>query len=206
MVLPTGGIFKSKRLIHPHRHFSVFPEQRKSNFHRIVQSTQFILNFIERALRKWNSCSAQITPSDSPLQEQCDDEGRGDRGRGSWGLWSRGRGRECGARVFRLVGEGAPNSCPSIESGRSITTGVMAPEIDVRMDSSLAGVALESGFLATEDGVEAERDRLLEKLNRFEMENEQLKKSLSEEEPRMKVISTCLVDTEKRVATLKTER
>lgn len=64
---------------------------------------------------------------------------------------------------------------PSIASGRGIATGVMAPENEVSMDSPLAGMALKSGLFAAEDSVDAERDRLLEELNRYRMENEQLK-------------------------------
>lgn len=43
----------------------------------------------------------------------------------------------------------------------------MAPGIVVSMDLPLAGTALESGLLVTEDNVESVRDRLTEELNRF---------------------------------------
>lgn len=52
----------------------------------------------------------------------------------------------------------------------------MAPEIDVIIDSPLTRVVLRNGLLATQGSVEAERDRLLEALNRYKMENELLKK------------------------------
>lgn len=51
----------------------------------------------------------------------------------------------------------------------------MATGSDVSTDSSVAGVASKSVFLASEDSFEVERDRLLDDLIRYKMENEQLK-------------------------------
>lgn len=63
--------------------------------------------------------------------------------------------------------------CFSIESGRRFATAVIALGFDNSIDSLSAGMALRSGSLATGDIVEEERDRLLEKLNRFKVENKQ---------------------------------
>lgn len=58
-------------------------------------------------------------------------------------------------------------------------------------------VALRSDLLATENSAKAERDRFLEELNRLKLEIEQLKKSRMGKDAALKVLSTCLVDTEK---------
>lgn len=76
---------------------------------------------------------------------------------------------------YQLENEDVPNACPCIESGRGLDTGVMGPRIDDGMDSHLVAAALRSGFLRTNDSIEAERFCLLDELNWYKMENEQLK-------------------------------
>lgn len=142
--------------------------------------------------------------SDRLLQEKLDKESRGGRNSGLWGSRSRKRARGREARVSLLEDEDVPNSCPSIESERGVATGVMAPEIDVSMSAPLAAVALRSDFLANEDSVEEEHDSLLMELNRFKVENEQFRKLILVTKAAMKAISTCLVDMEIEVATIKT--
>lgn len=69
------------------------------------------------------------------------------------------------------------------------------------MDSPLESVPLRS-FFFPEDSVEAELDRLLEKLNLYKMENEQLKTLLLEKNASMKPMPECLLYMEKKVATV----
>lgn len=107
--------------------------------------------------------------------------------------------------VSRPKDEGRPNSCPSIASGIGFNTGFMAPETDVSLDAPSAAEALRNSRFATEISVEAEFGHLLKELNRFQLENKQLKKLVLEKDSTMKAISTCLVDIEKNVATVKTE-
>lgn len=64
----------------------------------------------------------------------------------------------------------------------------MAPGSDVSMYALLSEVALRSGLIVTEASIEAERDHLLEELNRFKMKYEQLKKLILEMDFAMKAI------------------
>lgn len=50
----------------------------------------------------------------------------------------------------------------------------MAPEIAVTLGSPLAGVTLRSDFLPSEYSVEAKSSRLLQELNHYKLENDQL--------------------------------
>lgn len=51
----------------------------------------------------------------------------------------------------------------------------MATEVGASMNFLLARVELRSDFIASEDSIETERDRLVEELNGHKMENEQLR-------------------------------
>lgn len=66
-------------------------------------------------------------------------------------------------------------------------------------------MVLRRSLLATDDSVRAERDRLLEQLNRFKLENERIMKLILELDAVMKGMSTCFVDMKKNLATVKTE-
>lgn len=63
-------------------------------------------------------------------------------------------------------------------------------------------VALRSGLSFTENSVEAERDRLLEVLIRYEVESKQLEKFMLEKGTAMKAMSSSLLDMERSVATI----
>lgn len=107
--------------------------------------------------------------------------------------------------VSLLEDEGVTNSRPSIESWKGFATSVMAPGIDVRIDSPLVGVALRSGLFATDDSVKAEQDCLLGELNNYKLENEQSETLILERIDAMKAMSTCLVDLRKRVVITETK-
>lgn len=53
-------------------------------------------------------------------------------------------------------------------------------------------------FLASENRVEAERDRLLKELNHYKMEKEQLKKLTLEKDAAMNTVSKCVVNMKKK--------
>lgn len=148
----------------------------------------------------------QIAFCDQPFWEQCDREGREGPGRGLCGFWSRGRARGRNARVSWLMDEEITDSGLSIKSKRGFATGVMVPGIDVHMTFRLAGVALQRAFFAIEDSVELERNCLLKDLNRYKIKQKRLKMLISEKNAAMKVIFTCLLDVERRVATFETEK
>lgn len=152
--------------------FFVFIKQRNPIFVCFVQSNQSVFNFRKCELCKRDSSAAQMAPFDRPLRVYSDRERRESRGRCFCKSRSPeiARGRE--DRVFRLVDDGVPKPCPTIQSERGFPTGVMPPGFDVRMGSPLAEVILRSDLLATGDRVGAERDHLWEKSNRFKMENE----------------------------------
>lgn len=137
-----------------------------------------------------------MAPSDRPLRERRNLEGRGRCGRDLCWSQSRGSAQECEARGSRLELESKSNSCPSIEFGRAFTTGVMVLAIDVSVDSSLPRMALRRGLLATEGSHETELDRLLEELNCYKLENVKSEKSILEKDTAMKAIFKCLVDTD----------
>lgn len=61
--------------------------------------------------------------------------------------------------------ECVPNSGLGIDSVRGFVTVVVVPETEFCTNAPLAGVALRSGILATEDRFEAQRDHCREKLN-----------------------------------------
>lgn len=65
---------------------------------------------------------------------------------------------------------------------------------------------MRRGPLATEDGVEAERNRILETLDSYKIENELLKKLILKKDAALKAMSTCILDREKNVATIVTEK
>lgn len=69
------------------------------------------------------------------------------------------------------------------------------------MDSPLTVVALKSDLHATGNDVVAERDRLLEDLNRYKIESEPLKKLILEKGAARKAMSTCLKDLNMIVST-----
>lgn len=52
------------------------------------------------------------------------------------------------------------------------------------------------------DSVEVEFDRLLEQLNRNKLETEQFKKFILEKNAAIKVMSNCLVDMVRKIATI----
>lgn len=72
------------------------------------------------------------------------------------------------------------------------------------MDLPLDGVALRSGFLASEACNRAGLDRFLEELDCYEIEDVQLKKMMLEKDPTIRAASTCLLEIEKKVATIET--
>lgn len=63
---------------------------------------------------------------------------------------------------------------------------------------------MTDGILVTEVSVKAERDPLLEELNRYRIKNEQSKKLILEVNAAIKAMSTRLVDLEQKVATIET--
>lgn len=65
------------------------------------------------------------------------------------------------------------------------------------MDSSLVVMALKSGHSATKGSVEVEHYLALEKLNRYKLENDELKELILEKNAAMQTMSTCLLDVEK---------
>lgn len=93
---------------------------------------------------------------------------------------------------FWVGDESVKNSSLGSEFERCIATGLITPAIDVSSNSSLVKAVPESGSLAFEDSVETECDCLLEELNRYEIENKQLKKLIWEIDAVVKAISTCL--------------
>lgn len=62
------------------------------------------------------------------------------------------------------------------------------------MDSSLTKVAQKYGILAHEDSIKVERNILPKELERYETENEQWKKLISEKDAAVEAISACLLD------------
>lgn len=64
----------------------------------------------------------------------------------------------------------------------------------------------ETWFFATEDRVNAEYDPSPEKLNCYEIKNQQLKKSIFGINAAMKAMNTCLLGMNIKVATNKTEK
>lgn len=94
--------------------------------------------FIARALCKLDSGVALIALYDRLLQEKRDREGRRGHGISICGLQSRGRARGWKSRDSRLEEEDLFNTLLSIESKTDFATGVMAPKMDVTMNSFLA--------------------------------------------------------------------
>lgn len=76
-------------------------------------------------------------------------------------MHSHGREWEREVLVYQLKGEDVNNLSPSIEHGCVIATNVLAPEIEISMESLLATVALRRGLLSSKDSLVAERHRLL---------------------------------------------
>lgn len=145
---------------------------------------------MERVLCKSVAGVAQIASFDRRLQKQRDRKG-------GVGLYGRFCGsRNCGtargrrAWVSRLEDKGITSSRSSSKSRRVFAIGIIGPGIDVCVDSSSGKVALRSDLLPTEDSVDAERGRLLERLNRYKMENEQEQKLMLEKDVAMKAMST----------------
>lgn len=99
-----------------------------------------------------------------------------------------------------------PNSCLSIESEIDFASCDMASGVNVKLDSHLAGDLLRSSVVVTKDSVKAERDRLMEELNSFTMENEQIKTQILWKDEEIKAISICLVDIKRKLATEKAEK
>lgn len=130
--------------------------------------------------------------------EQRDQEKWEGHGRGFCRSRSHGRARWHGARVSRLKDSSVNNLSLSIEARRDIDIGVRATRIDINMYSPLARVAHRNVLLASEDSVDTERDRWLEKLNRYWMEKELLEKMILEQDAAMKVVSTSLLCMKKK--------
>lgn len=86
----------------------------------------------------------------------------------------------------------------SIESVRGTATGLILSKMDVSVDALTARRALRGGILAYEDNVETACDCLLETLNRYGMENEQLKNLLLDKDAVMTAMCTCILEMEKR--------
>lgn len=87
-----------------------------------------------------------------------------------------------------------PSPFPGTESIRSFIAGVVTTGNDPSMESILAGVALKSGVLASEDCIKAECYHFLEKSNRYEMKNEQLEKLKLEKDTILRRTSICILD------------
>lgn len=67
-------------------------------------------------------------------------------------------------------------------------------------------VALRSSLFVTDESAGATCDRLLEESDRYKMKNEHSKKLILEMDAAMRAMSTCLLDIEKKVPTLKTQK
>lgn len=80
------------------------------------------------------------------------------------------------AQISRHMDEGVPNSYHGIESERRVASCVIGPGIDISMESSVAGRALRSGLLVTEESMEIDCNPLLKELNRYRIENDQSEK------------------------------
>lgn len=123
-----------------------------------------------------------------------------------WLSQSRQEAQEHEALVFWLNDEGINHSCPSIMYQRGFASGIVAPVIAVSIDFLSAGVAMNSGLFATEENVKAERDSLLEELNCFKTENEQLNMLILEKVAVMKAMPTCPLDMKKNLLQSKPKR
>lgn len=109
------------------------------------------------------------------------------------------------ARVSWLKVEGVTDSPPTIESGRGFTTVVVEPRINAPMDSSLAETT-PSKVLFLPRRI-ASRQRMIAcrtRLNRNQMENEQLLKLILGNHAAIMAMCTCLLDMEYKVALIET--
>lgn len=129
---------------------------------------------MDRAFCEQDSEVVRIAPTDRLLREQSDQETWKARERGFCGFCSRGRAHRGEARVFRLEDEGVINPRLSIASGRGIATGVTVSGLDIDIELLLVALALGKGLLESQERIEAERGRLLEELNDYKIEVEQL--------------------------------
>lgn len=67
-------------------------------------------------------------------------------------------------------------------------------------------MAPRRGFLATEDSMKRERDRILEELNRYKTENEQAMQLILVTDAVTKAMSAWFIDIERNVATVAAEQ
>lgn len=107
--------------------------------------------------------------------------------------------------VSRLKIEILSNLYLSIESKRGFATRLMGLEIDFSTNFQLARVALRRGSVATEDRVKKARDRLVEKLNHYNVDNGQLKKVTLKIVATIQLMLPTLVHMEDKVARVDTE-
>lgn len=78
--------------------------------------------------------------------------------------------------------------------------------MNVHMDFPIAVIARRSGLHASEDCVEVERDRILEKLNQDELENEHIKYLILKKDAAIMTMNTGLLLLKKNVASMKAEK
>lgn len=104
-----------------------------------------------------------------------------------------------------LENKGVANLSLSIESGRRNATCVMATGIDDSLDSHLTSVEQKNGHPDVGNSIEVERDRLLDELSRYKIENER-ERMILEKNVVVKAISTRLLDMKIKAATIKTEK
>lgn len=81
----------------------------------------------------------------------------------------RGRAQKIKARASPLKSEDVKNSSPSIESKTDIGTAVVATDVGVNRNSSLAQIALRSVSVASKADVEVYFDNKIEELNCYRM-------------------------------------
>lgn len=82
----------------------------------------------------------------------------------------------------------------------------MAPGVDGSMDFLLAELSLRTGLITTAGIDVADCDHVLETLNRYKIENEQLMKFIMQKNAAMMALSTSLPIMYKNVAMIETEK
>lgn len=94
----------------------------------------------------------------------------------------------------------------TVGSKTGFATGILEPGDDISMNSPLARKALGSGSPATEDGKGIDHVHLQEESNRYNMGHKQIKRLISKKDAAMKTMFACLVDIERKSASMKTEK
>lgn len=82
----------------------------------------------------------------------------------------------------------------------------MAPRIDLGIDSSYSDLAVRSGLFAARGSIEVERDRFLEDLLSYKLENYQSKMIIVEKDAAIRTMCIFLPDMEKKQLKLKQRR